>query len=373
MKSIENEWLLDQSIIHLNHAAVGPWPRRTVVAIEEFAKENARFGSQQYLKWIEKENALRNKFKQLINARSSAEIALLKNTSEGLSVIAYGLPWKRGDNIVISNEEFPSNRIVWESLTSRFGVEVRRADISHETPEQSLISECDKNTRLVSISSVPYASGTRIDLETIGDFCSASNILFCVDAIQSLGALTFDAQKCHADFVVADGHKWMLGPEGVALFYCREAVMDRLELNQFGWHMLAHAGEFDREDWEVAKSAKRFECGSPNSLGIHALDASLELLLEIGMTNVESEVLKRSQLLTQLIMEHGSLKLHSSLEDKRMSGIVNFSHRQEDTQQLFRTLQDQGVLCAQRGAGIRFSAHYYTPLVQLERAIDFCL
>ena len=291
--NITQKFCLQAEISYLNHAAVAPWPIRSKLAVQQFAEENAQQGSLRYLEWLKIEADLRAKLAQLINAPSKDDIALLKNTSEALSIVAYGLDWQQGDNVVISNQEFPSNRIVWESLQAK-GVEVRQVDLANgDSPEAALIAATDNKTHLLSISSVQYASGLRMNLEVLGEHCRTNNILFCVDAIQSIGAVEFDVQSIQADFVMADGHKWMLGPEGLALFYCRPELYERLSLKQFGWHMIEHIGDFDRLDWQPASSARRFECGSPNMLSIHALHASVSLLLEVGMPSVEAEVLKR--------------------------------------------------------------------------------
>lgn len=212
------EFPLSKDLIYLNHAAVAPWPKRTSEAVKTFAEQNTRYGSHYYLDWLKKESTLRDQLKILLNAPSTEDIALVKNTSEAISFVAYGLSWNAGDNIVSSNEEFPSNRIPWESLNDQ-GVELRQADLSSSnSPEQALFSLVDANTRLITISSIQFASGLRLDLEKIGVFCKENNILFCIDAIQSLGAVEFDVQAYHADFVMADGHKWMFGPEGLVCF-----------------------------------------------------------------------------------------------------------------------------------------------------------
>ena len=153
---MQSHFDLDPSLIYLNHAAVAPWPIRTVEAVKQFAEQNGRVGSRHYEDWLKTEQALKQSLAKLINAQSSNEIALLKNTSEGLSIIAKGISWHKGDNIVISNQEFPSNFIVWDAL-QREGVELRIADISGETPQQAIIDKMDDKTRLLSISAVQYA------------------------------------------------------------------------------------------------------------------------------------------------------------------------------------------------------------------------
>jgi cysteine desulfurase/selenocysteine lyase len=362
------EFPQDDAIIYLNHAAVAPWPVRTARAVRAFAEENLRRGAADYPRWLKIERNLRGRLQRLIQAASVDDIALVKNTSEGLSLIAYGLDWRAGDNIIISNQEFPSNRIVWESLRTQ-GVEVRKAVLTgHASPEEAVMALADARTRLLALSSVQYGTGLAMDLPTLGAFCRQQGILFCVDAIQSLGALRFDARASHADFVVADGHKWMLGPEGLAVFYATPEARDRLRLSQYGWHMVRHAGDFDRVEWEVAQSARRFEPGSPNTLGIHALNASLSLLEEVGMERVEAAVLANAAYLIECIGSNSDLELITPAEANRHAGIVTFSHRHADHAVLFRHLTAHGVVCAMRGGGIRFSPHFYTSREKMNRA-----
>jgi cysteine desulfurase/selenocysteine lyase len=380
------EFPICRSVIYLNYAGVSPWPRRTAEAIKRFAEENVTLGPIHYDQWSRREAQLRDRLRDLIHAPSSDDIALLKNTSEALSVVAHGLDWRPGDNVVTSNQEFPSNRIVWQSL-GELGVELREAAIDRTSdPEGALFSLCDEKTRLLTISSVQYATGLRMDLERIGKFCQGHGILFCIDAIQSLGALRMDVQAIRADAVAADAHKWMMGPEGVALFYTRPALRERLRLHQYGWHMVEAAGDFDRRDWSVARGARRFECGSPNMLGIHGLNASLELLFEIGIAEVEQLILSNTRHLIEMIQRSRHLELLSSAHERHLSGIVTFRRIRtsratgsptsetgmidRDGTALLRALRDRGVYAAWRGGGIRFSPHFFTPLCDLERAVE---
>ncbi len=369
-KIIDREFNLNDDIIYLNHAAVSPWPARTVNAVKKFAEENMYRGSLYYPNWLKTEVNLRRQAKQLINARSENDIALLKNTSEALSVVAYGLEWKAGDNIVSSNMEFPSNRIVWESLSEK-GVEFREADFNGQgSHEESLFALADDRTRLLTISSVQFSNGLLSDLKRIGEFCRERGILFCIDAIQSLGVKSFDLNEVHADFVMADGHKWMLGPEGLAIFYCNPDIRDSLKINQYGWHMVEAAGDFESREWTPALSARRFECGSPNMLGIHALDASLSLLFEAGIENVEKEILKRSEYLFEKIGSKPELELVTSPEPGRYAGIVSFRHQSRSNNTVFKHLTENNIFCSLRNNAIRLSPHFYTPMEHLEMVID---
>ncbi len=358
---------LEPGLIYLNHAGVGPWPRATKQAVSAFAAENARWGATHYSRWLAVEKRLRERIRALLNAPSSDDVALVKNTSEALSFVAMGLDWRAGDNVVTSTEEFPSNRIPWEALASR-GVELRQADLARgKTPEDALFELVDRRTRLLTISSVQYATGRRMDLERIGAFCHQRGILFCVDAIQSLGALQADVQAWQADFVMADGHKWLLAPEGLGLFYTTPEARDRLRLLEYGWHMVEHAGDYDRRDWQPAKSARRFECGSPNMVGIFGLEASLALLQEIGMAKVEAQVLAHARYLIERIQADDRLELLTPPD--RHAGTVTFRPQSGDLQAVFDHLCRHHVVCALRGGGIRFSPHFHNDPAQLDRAL----
>ena len=369
---------LDDDIVHLNHAAVAPWPIVTRDAVVAFADENLSVGSQHYDQWLKTEQQLKQKLVQLINAESSDEIAILKNTSEGLSLIAQGLSFDTGDNIVVPAEEFPSNKVVWQALESQ-GIELRQVAVQdNEQPEKALIDAMDESTRLLSCSSVQYARGLRLDLNQIGLACKQNDTLFCVDAIQSLGALVFDAQACHADFVVADGHKWMCAPEGTALFYCRRSVQPLLQLRQYGWHMLKDAFDFshNHDAMQIAENAQRFESGSPNMMGIAALNASLGLLLDIGIENIQAKVMANATYLIEQFSKLPEITILTPTMTARHGGIITFQKGGVDNVQLYQYLQDKNVICAYRGDGIRFSPHFYTSRQVMDKALkllsEFC-
>lgn len=241
---------------------------------------------------------------------------------------------------------------------------------STDSPEDALFALVDAHTRLLTISSIQFASGLRLDLQRIGEFCKQHDILFCIDAIQSLGAVQFDAQAYHADFVMADGHKWLFGPEGLGVFYSSTSAREKLKLTQFGWHMLKDTHNYENKPWEIHPGAQRFECGSPNMLGIHALSASLSLLLEVGMDNIEKQVIERSDFLKTIITDHPQLELLSNRISPFKSGIVVFKHRTIANEVLYKSLQQNGAVCALRGGGIRFSPHFYNSFDEIERAVQ---
>lgn len=362
------EFAQDPDLCYLNHAAVAPWPKRASQAVEKFARENQYWGATHYPQWMTVEAQLRLDASKLLNAGTSENIALVKNTSEALSFVAYGLQWHEGDEVIISDEEFPSNRIVWQSLKDK-GVKVVEVCLTGD-PEDNLINAFTSKTRLLSISSVQYASGLRINLEKLGHACKQHKVLFCVDAIQSIGACQLDVKKIQADFVMADGHKWMLGPEGLGLFYTTQESRDLLRLTQFGWHMTSNPGDYTSKTWDINPTAQKFECGSPNMLAIHALQASLSLLLEVGMQEVEKRVLENTDYLQKLIENSDNLQLIRTLPENQRLGICVFEKKGMDSNLLYQELMKQKVICASRGGGVRFSPHFYTSKDIMRKAVS---
>jgi len=369
MNVIIDEFPQPADLYYLNHAAVAPWPARSARAVERFARENIATGARDYSQWLVTERTLRERLARLLNAASRADIALVKNTSEALSFVAFGLDWHDGDQVIISSEEFPSNRIVWEALRPR-GVEVVQVDLQGGDAEGALLAACTPRTRLMAISAVQYASGLRLDLERLGIGCEQRDVLLCVDAIQQLGALAMDVQRSRCAFAMADGHKWMLGPEGLGVFYCRQDLRERLALHEYGWHMLENAGDYDRSDWAPARSARRFECGSPNMLGAMALEASLSLLEEVGMPQVEQALHERVQWLLDGLNEMPGVRLLSAQAPDRRAGIVTFTADAWDNRQLHERLKAEQIICAQRGGGIRLSPHFYTEARVIEQSLQ---
>ncbi|NWL80245.1 aminotransferase [Pseudomonas taiwanensis] len=359
MSILQDEFAHADGLRYLNHAAVAPWPKRATRAVQSFAEENWRLGARDYPDWLTVERRLRERLARLLNSPTTADIALVKNTSEALSFVAFGLDWTAGDQVIISDQEFPSNRVVWEAL-KRFGVETVQVSLDGADPEGTLLAACGPRTRLLSISAVQYASGLRLDLHRLGHECRRLGVLFCVDAIQQLGALPFDVQAIDCAFAMADGHKWMLGPEGLGVFYCRSDLREQLKLHEYGWHMLEHPGDYERVDWEPSRTARRFECGSPNMLGAMALEASLSLLEEVGMDQVAAALAERVQWLQDGLAQIPGIQLLSPLNPLRRAGILTFRLDGWDNQLLFERLRAEQVVCAQRGGGIRFSPHFYT-------------
>ena len=345
--------------LYANHAAIGPWPRAASRAVAEFAQENCEIGAEKYNRWLIREQHLRKNLAGLLNADSSEDIALLKNTTEGICIVASGIDWRNGDNVILPAGEFPSNRLPWLAL-QRLGVEVREVNIrSCQDPEQALLARMDKRTRLLSVSAVQWTDGLRLRLEVLGAACRQSDTLFFVDAIQQLGAMQMDVQACGIDFLAADGHKWLLAPEGIAVFYCRQSVRESLQLGQLGWHMVDEPYQFNRDQWQPSKTATRFEAGSPNTLGQVALHASVSLLQDVGMDQVDAYITANSLTLSAGIADIPGLELVRPFDKQRVSGIVSFRIPDRGPVVIHQALQKRQLSCAVRGDAIRLSPHFY--------------
>lgn len=374
VKTIAEQFPVNDHCMYLNHAAVAPWPRCTRDAVQKFAEENCQTGAQGYLTWLKKEQDLRAKLALLVGSKNEECVALVKNTSEALSLVAYGLDWQAGDIVLISDDEFPSNRIVWESLTKKFGVIVKQVHISAEDPEAEILAAINSDKtevkpKLISISAVQYASGIKLDLGKLGNACKANDVLFCVDAIQAVGAMEFKCDDWHIDFAMADGHKWMLGPEGLGFFFVKQNHIENLNLYQYGWHMIEGAGDFSIKDWQPAYNARRFECGSPNMLAGYALEASTDLLLQIGLNEVAKAIENNYSYLLEKLQKLGA-EIISPLDSKVRAGILTFKFPGIDSAGLYHSLMQKDVVCANRGGGVRFSPHFHTTKACMDNAIQ---
>jgi selenocysteine lyase/cysteine desulfurase len=358
------------TMLYLNHAAISPWPRAASEAACAFAAEIAEQGPLQGAQWLRRESELRQVLARLLNADSGDDIALLKNTTEGICTVANGIDWQAGDNLVTPDDEFPTNQLAWDALTDR-GVQVRKVAARHsEDPEGDLLAAMDHRTRVLTISAVSWADGFRYDLHRLGEGCRASPALFFVDAIQQFGALTTDLQACGIDALAAGSHKWQLGPEGMAVFYCSPQWREQLRLSQRGWRMLDHPYRFDPPGREPSATARRFEAGSPNSLGQAVLLASLQLLEQLGPERAEQRILDNTSLIIEALQAIPGVVIRSDTAPARRSGIVSFSPPGGDVGGLRRTLVRAGIYGAVRGDMLRLSPHYYQGEAHLRALFD---
>lgn len=367
----ENEFPILAHCLYVNHAAISPWPARVAQAVRDFADEASQQGALGYRHWLARESALRERLASFIGAASAEDIALLKNTSEGVSLFAAGVPLVAGDNIVIPSGEFPSNRLPWLAQRARSGVEVREVALPYDgDAEQALLDAVDARTRVLAVSSPHWANGFRLDLERLGAHCHRADVLFFVDAIQQLGMLPLDVQAAHIDGLAADAHKWLLGPEGIAVFYTSARAREQLVLQQHGWHMLERPFHFNEPDRAPAAGARRFEAGSPNSVGQAALHEALGLLLETGMETVARRVLANTAQLADGLRRSAGVRCTAHEREQRRSGIIGFEPLRVPLKEVYGRLKSEGVVAAIRGRGIRLSPHFYQGETEMQAVLQ---
>lgn len=364
------EFPLEPGLIYLNHAAIGPWPRRTAQVVANFAQQNMARGGSDYPAWLKVEQRLRERIARLINAQSPDDIALVQNTSDGLSIISQGLDWRDGDEVAGLAGDFCSNQMPWQMLGDRGVHYVPVEALRTPDPEGALIAAINRKTRLLAISTVHFATGYRFDMHRLSDACRRKGVLLSVDGIQSFGAARFDLHETPADFVVSGGHKWLLSPEGLGFLYCRPELRGHLSLHRFGWAMRASAYDFEDEGWEPAPSARRFESGTPNMTGIHAMDASLGLFEEVGMPLVEDRLAANLAFLEAGLRAIGGVRIVTPSQPSQRVGILTFRHANVSGAKLHGALMQQGVICAARAGGVRLSPHFYTASSALESAVE---
>jgi selenocysteine lyase/cysteine desulfurase len=357
-------------LIYVNHATLTPWPRVTQRAVQRFARLNHEQGPMVYREWMDNADRLRALIARMLNAPAAADIALLKNTTEGVNIVANGIDWRSGDTIVTTVADFPSNRLPWEALASR-GVKLRCVDVRREAdPEAALLDAMDDRTRLLALSSVQWSDGFRLQLKSLGAACRAAGVLFFVDAIQHFGALRVDVSADQVDILSAGSHKWQMGPEGMGVFYCRDQVRERLHLVQHGWHALENRFAFDEPGRPMDASARRFEAGTPSRIGQVALYASLRLLEQTGLDYVEESVLANSARLLSGLGSMPGVSVTSAIEPERRSGIVSFKVKGLAVDELLARLRRADVIAIRRGDCARLSPHYYQRDLQIDALLE---
>jgi selenocysteine lyase/cysteine desulfurase len=350
----------------MNHAGISPLPRRVAAAIRAFADEAVLLDRAVYQRWEARADAVRASAARLIGARAG-EIAFVRNTSEGLSLVAAGLAWQAGDNVVGLADEYPSNVYPWFGLR-RLGVETRLLARSHlRFGADDVAAMIDARTRVVAVSAVDWQSGFRADLAALGELCHARGILFVVDAIQAVGALQTDVVACGVDVLAAGGHKWLLAPEGGGMLFVSDRVVERIHPVLLGWNSVTNAGAYLPYHFELRADAARLEPGSAPHLAIHALGAAIDLLLEIGPAAIEARVLEITDRLAEGLQGLGGTIL-SPRHPAERSSILTFSCG--DTAGLHHALTAAGIIVRQRLGGIRLAPHFYNDAEDIARVLE---
>lgn len=352
---------------YFDHAAVAPLPNCVAQAVASWAKSMNESGVADWPVWRKTVETARKLAAKLLNAERD-EIALIHSTTEGINFVAEGVPWKAGDNLVTLASEFPSNLYPWMNLKDR-GVEVRQVPAFNERADlEAIANALDARTRIVSVSWVGYATGFRNDLEALADIVHAKGAKLFVDAIQGLGVFPLDVRRTPVDFLAADGHKWLLGPEGAGVFYVRKELLDWLRPVGVGWNSVAHAGNFADTSLTFKPNAGRYEGGTYNMVGLAGLAAALELQAGYGTPAISERILEVTDLLIEKLQPIGA-KFASDMASAHRSGILAFTFSETDPQAIKQKLLEQGVILNCRHGRLRVSPHVYTNEEDIEKLI----
>jgi selenocysteine lyase/cysteine desulfurase len=379
-----SEFPVTRDKIFLAHAGVCPLPQRVAAAVSECAQRGTLGDQESFV--LHRLNDARRLGAQLLHCQPE-EVALVGPTSLALSFVAAGLKFKKGDNILIYHDDYPANVYPWMALAER-GVEVRLLNTRGlgVIRPVDVMGQVDENTRLVALASCHFISGYRIDFQAIGKFLRKHGILFCLDAIQTLGV--FPTTVEHVDMLAADAHKWLLGPCGAGLLYVRREIQDRVNPPIYGWHNVRCPNFVAQEHIIFRDGAAKYEAGTHNLLGLAGLIAAMELVLEIGIENIAAELLRKRASLVPALQAKGFAVLNADAKIENAGGIISFHQagpgRDEaaaaakagkDLAALHKKLTDAGVVASLRADRkgqnhIRLSPHFYNTDAELQRALE---
>jgi len=366
-----NEFPVTREKNFLAHAAVCPLPRRVSEAIAKCAQDGTLGDQEAFM--LHRLDEARKLAARLLNC-TSEEIALVGPTSLALSFVAAGLNFRKGDNILIYHDDYPSNVYPWMALAAQ-GVQVRLLNTRGlgVIRPVDVMGQVDENTRLVALASCHFISGYRIDHAAIGKFLRERGILFCLDGIQTVGA--FPTTVEHVDFLAADAHKWLLGPCAAGIFYVRRELQDKLNPPIYGWHNVRSPNFVAQDKIEFRNDARKFEAGTHNLLGLTGLIAAMELALEIGVENIAAELARKRAWFASAVLAKNFSVLNPKLEPANVGSITSIFQPGKDLTPLHKKLTDSGVVTSLRTDRkgqhyLRFSPHFYNTDEELQQAID---
>jgi selenocysteine lyase/cysteine desulfurase len=364
LNTIRDKIPTSQKYVYLNHAACSPLPTPVKNAQEQYIQTRALEAETVFDTWLEHTDKTRELTADFINS-APEEIAFLKNTSEGINTAAHMLPYTKGDNVVTTDLEFPSNYMPWLNLREK-NVEFR---VVQNKKGRLLLEDFEKtiddNTKCVAVSHVEFATGFKNDLKALSELCQDHNAYFFVDPIQSLGALDIDVHNTHIDFFSSGCYKWLMSELGISIFYIRKDVLKQFNPVDIGWFSLKdyeNYEHFNRESPQIADTARKFECGNLNFYGIYTLHASLSFLNLY--TAREKRVMELSQYLIDTLTEKG-IPVQTPPEH---AGIVNF--KVKNPEKTVESLKKKGIIVSSRAQGIRVSTHFWNTTEELDTLLN---
>ena len=353
----------------MNHAAISPLPLPVVEQINKYIHIRSEMEIENFQEFLKLVSDTKYSIGELINSTPD-RIAFVDNTSNGLNILAQGLDWKPGDRIILNDIEFPSNIYPFLNVKS-YGVEI---DIVKSENGKVLVKDIEASitprTKLLSISQVQFLSGYQADLERIGELCKQRGIIFCVDSIQSLGAINLDVKKCNVDFLSNGSQKWLMALEGLGFIYLTEKLQKRINPKYVGWTSVTEAWKLLDYKLEFKNNADRYQNGTMSSIGIVALNASLKFLKSFGYLEIENTIIDNSEYFLNSLQEIGIEPILKNVGRSNLSGIISF--KSAKAQEIFELLLKENVTAAVREGIIRFSPHFYNTKEEIDKVIS-CL
>lgn len=368
-QAIRSLFPVTDKYIYMNHSAVCPLSTRVRDAMNALVEDVTTNGSVNYTDWLQTYEDTRSSAARLVNAHPR-EIAFMRNTSEAICAVANGIDWRAGDNVVTCNVEFPANVYPWMRLCEERGIHLKRSEEREgRIDADELLSRVDDRTRVVTISWVQFASGFRSDLARIGRFCRERDIIFVVDVIQGLGGLELDVERDYVDAFAADAHKYLLGPEGIALLFVSDRVINRIKPTVVGWTSVKNYEQHLDYNLDYREGALRFECGTLNTAGVYGLGAAINLFLEVGPAEIEAYLVGLGDHLSERLTSKGYRVVSSRLPGEK-SGVVTCTHERHSQRELHRLLRAKNIITAARANRLRISPHFYNTREEVDELID---
>ena len=368
LRQMREQFPVTRRYAYLNHASVAALPLPVTQAMTRYLTERGESGGVTLANWDSDIERVRQACARFVGAHRD-EIAFTGSISHGLNIVACGIDWKEGDNLICAETEFTANIYPWTNLKRR-GVEVRFAPArQNRILVEDVAALMDGRTRLVAISFVEFQSGYRNDLAALAALCHEEGAYLCVDGIQGLGALQFNVAQTPVDFLAAHAAKWMLGPIGAGFLYVRRELLQVLDPAVAGWRSVVDRDNYFKYDSPLRDCGERYEAGSPNFAGLLGMEAAIELLLSAGIKEIEARILSLTDYLIKGLQETGCT-IDTPITDRReRSGIVSFCHQAVDSAELCQRLEAAGVIVSVRGNLIRVSPHFYNTEDELDRLL----
>ena len=362
-----SEFLVTEHYNYLNHAAVGVIPKSSREAIDAFVRGQSEGGVMGGVRTEARMPEFRSRIGSFIGATGD-EIAILRSTTEGATTICLGLRWEPGDEVILTNNEFPANAIPWLALR-KLGVNVKFIPVEERMTPDVLRKHITAKTKVVAVSWVSFADGYRHDLDALAEIAHAHGALICVDGAQACGAFPIDVRKSDIDVFFTGGQKWMLSLQGVSFFYLKKELLDRFNLGAPGWRSMADMWDFLNYDQPLVENASRFESGTPNFLGALSMSGAIEVIEAAGKEKIVQHVLKLTDHLVEGLRKAGAT-VKSLRGEGISSSIVLFEMPGQDSVAVGKKLQARNIVTTHRANGIRVSPHGYNTTEEMDELVE---